>query len=127
MRILLLHSDPEFARAVRGNLEGRGMTLVETSDGVQAIEMAVADPPDLILADLELTRLTGLEALRIIRAVKRLASIPAVILTDRADPEEIREAVELDAADYVLKSAFLRGDGAERLLKAARRPSPSRP
>ena len=121
MKVLLLHSDSEFAREVRRHLEARGMTLTETSDGVKAVEMAVADPPDLILADLELSRLSGLEALRIIRAVKRLAAIPAVILTERADPEEIREAVELDAADYVLKSTFLQGDGAERLLQASRR------
>ena len=121
MKVLLLHNDSEFAREVRRHLEARGMTLTETSDGVNAVEMAVADPPDLILADLELSRLSGLEALRIIRAVKRLAAIPAVILTERADPEEIREAVELDAADYVLKSAFLQGDGAERLLQASRR------
>lgn len=118
MNILLLHRDPEFARLVRDRLERHGVLVKMSSDGVEAVELAVADPPDLILADLDLSRLGGLDALRIIKAVKRLSDLPTVILTDRADPEGIREAVELDAADYVLRSAFLEGDGVERILKA---------
>lgn len=130
MKVLMMDADEDLIRVVRGLLEPIGGQLVTASDGVKGIEAAHAERPDLILVDLHLSRVTGLDAVRILKAPRSLAEVPVIVMTDRADPEIVKEAADVGASDCLLKSALKGSPGPERLLrwirKAGENPDPKR-
>lgn len=76
--------------------------LAESDDGLEAIQHAQRLPPDLVLLDIGLPRLNGIEAARRIRELAPDSKI--LFLTQETDPEIIQEAVSLGALSYVVKS-----------------------
>ena len=80
-----------------------GCIPVEAVNGYEAIEMAKKDPPGMILLDVVMPRMNGLEALKRIREDPILFDIPVVMLTSLTDSETVVEAVQAGANDYVIK------------------------
>jgi len=120
MNVLLIDADTDLTGRIRLLLEPAGVRVIVAEDGLAGVEKAHAERPALILVNSELRRLTGVEAVRIIKAVPRLAEIPVIMMTAQADPETIREAVEVGAVDFILKSALREANAAERILKRLR-------
>jgi CheY-like chemotaxis protein len=84
-RVLLIEDDETVATAVRVALHLDGLELVWARDGAEAFELTRADVPDLVLLDLDLPQLDGLEICRRLRADPRLATLPIVLLTAYID------------------------------------------
>jgi CheY-like chemotaxis protein len=82
-----------------------GCRVVEAEDGAQALDLARAEPPDLIVMDVMMPVMSGLEALQILRADSRFAATPVVMLTAKADAATVSRAVEHHASDYLLKDS----------------------
>ena len=81
----------------------KGYDVVAAENGVQAIEVALANAPDLILLDLELPRLDGINVARHIRRNAKLRHVPIIILSGH-DPSSHREAaIEAGCSDYLMK------------------------
>jgi len=120
MNVLLIDGDDDLVRRLRHLLEPQGVRVIVAADGLTGVEAAHAERPDLILIDSDLARLSGLEAVRIIKAVRSLAEIPVVMMTAAADPETIKEAVDVGVVDFLLKPSLRDGSGAERILKRLR-------
>lgn len=81
----------------------KGYDVVGAENGVQAIEVALANSPDLILLDLELPRLDGINVARHLRRNARLKDIPIIILSGH-DPSRHRDAaIEAGCSDYLMK------------------------
>jgi len=99
-RILVVEDDPTVAEVVGRYLERERFVVERASDGCQALGLAVASPPDLVVLDLSLPGVDGLEVLRRLRA---LAPVPVVILTARGEESDRVEGFELGADDYVVK------------------------
>lgn len=99
-RILVVEDDPSVAEVVGRYLEREGFVVDQADDGRQALAVAVASLPDLVVLDLSLPGVDGLDVLRRLRA---LAPIPVVILTARGEESERMEGFELGADDYVVK------------------------
>ncbi len=99
-RILVVEDDPSVAEVVGRYLEREGFTVERASDGRQALGLAAAVMPDLVVLDLSLPGVGGLEVLRRLRA---LAPVPVVILTARGEESDRVEGFELGADDYVVK------------------------
>jgi two-component system cell cycle response regulator DivK len=94
-RILVVEDNPMNLELVRDILTAEGYEVLEAADGATGVAIATLERPALILMDLQLPRLDGLEAARLIRADPRLADIPIVAVTAHAmkgDDEKARAA-----------------------------------
>ena len=98
--ILVVEDDDETRRAVVREVSLRGYRVVEAPDGRTALEQWEARRPDLILLDLGLPDIDGLQ---IVRRIRREAATPIVILSGRYEEREKVEALERGADDYVTK------------------------
>lgn len=99
-RILLVEDDPSIREVTAIGLRAAGFTVATASDGAEGLERWRADAPDLVLLDVMLPRLDGLEVLR---AIRREATTPVVMLTARADTIDVVVGLESGADDYVKK------------------------
>ena len=77
--------------------------LVTANDGVEGVEQARAEAPDLILMDVVMPRMTGFEALRALRSEDSTRHIPVILVTTRGESENVEEGWEAGCSDYVNK------------------------
>jgi PAS domain S-box-containing protein len=103
-RLLYIEDNPVNALIVRELVAQRGnLTLDEADDGASGIDRARSAKPDLILLDMQLPDIDGLEVLRRLRADPMTASIPCIALSANAMPEDIQVALGAGFADYWTK------------------------
>jgi two-component system KDP operon response regulator KdpE len=98
--VLLVEDDDETRAALARALRARGFRIVEAADGRSGLERWDARRPDLVLLDIGLPDLDGLE---LVRRIRRDAGTPIVILSGRFEEREKVEALERGADDYVTK------------------------
>jgi len=104
MAKVLLVEDNEMNRDMLSRrLERKGHQVVIATDGRQALDLAVAEKPDLILMDMSLPVLDGWEATRRLKADAQTKQIPIIALTAHAMPEDERKAREVGCDDYDTK------------------------
>jgi two-component system, OmpR family, response regulator MtrA len=99
-RILLIEDDPSIREVTALGLEHAGFTVATAADGVAGLERFRAEPVDLVLLDIMLPRLDGLE---VCRQIRKTSTVPVVMLTARADTIDIVVGLEAGADDYVKK------------------------
>ena len=99
-RVLVVEDDPTIREVVVRYLEREGLTVEAVADGRDALEAAAAHWPDLVVLDLMLPGIDGLEVCRRLRA---RAPVPVIMLTARGDEEDRVLGLELGADDYVVK------------------------
>jgi two-component system cell cycle response regulator DivK len=102
-RTILTIEDNEYNRKIVRKLLGTRYRLLEAVDGEAGVALAVAELPDLILMDVQLPKMSGLEATRILRADARTKHIPIVIITSFALSGDRERAAETGAAGYLAK------------------------
>jgi DNA-binding response OmpR family regulator len=103
---ILLVDDEESVRTVLAfPLERDGYTVVQAADGEEALERFASEPPDLVVLDLMLPRLDGLEVCKRLRAT---SSVPIIMLTARDDELDKVIGLELGADDYITKPFSIR-------------------
>jgi len=116
-RILLVEDDPSIREVTALGLRAAGFAGETAADGAEGLERWRATSPDLVLLDVMLPRLDGLEVLR---AIRREATTPVVMLTARADTIDVVVGLESGADDYVRKP-FEMPELVARLRAALRR------
>jgi len=99
-RILVVDDEPKIRMFIRANLEARGYEVHLAQDGIEAIEAAECVLPDVIVLDVNMPRMDGVEACRRIR---EWADIPIIILSVRGDEKDKVRALDEGADDYVTK------------------------
>ena len=99
-RILVVDDDPVLQRTLRINLRARGHEVLLAGSGRQAVSTFLADAPELVVLDLGLPDLDGVEVLRQVRAV---SSVPVIVLSARQQADDKVEALDEGADDYVSK------------------------
>jgi two-component system alkaline phosphatase synthesis response regulator PhoP len=102
-RILVVEDDRDIAELVARYLEKSGFAVETLSSGRDALTALTERPPDLMVLDLMLPEVDGLEICRIVRAHEKTAVIPIVMLTARAEESERIVGLELGADDYLAK------------------------
>jgi DNA-binding response OmpR family regulator len=98
--ILLVEDETLLAETLRYNLEREGYTVITAADGVTGLDLARAEPPDLLILDVMLPKLDGFSVCRILR---RETNLPIMMLTARQDEVDRIAGLELGADDYVVK------------------------
>ena len=101
--ILIVDDESSIRELVKFNLQKEGYSIIETDNGLSAVTMAKTDKPDLIVLDLMLPGMDGLEVCRTLKGQQSTTAIPIVMLT--AKDEEIDKIIglELGADDYLTK------------------------
>lgn len=120
-RVLVVEDDRSLVRALASNLKVRGYTVDVATDGAVAIKRAADKRPDLVIVDLGLPELDGLE---VIRSLRGWAEMPIIVLSARGSEEDKIEALDAGADDYVAKP-FGMGELLARVRAALRRATPS--
>ncbi len=100
LRVLIIEDDPNVSEVVARYLAREGYHVETVADGALGLARAIDDPPDLVVLDLMLPSLTGLEVCRRLRAV---APVPVIMLTALGDEADRIAGLELGADDYVAK------------------------
>ncbi len=102
-RILIVEDDPDIADLVARYLDKAGFTTQRAASGHEALQAIAAKAPDLLVLDLMLPQVDGLEVCRLVRANEATSAIPIIMLTARAEESERIVGLELGADDYLAK------------------------
>ncbi|MEO7190911.1 MAG: response regulator [Vicinamibacterales bacterium] len=108
-KILIAEDDRLLMRASSAALRRHGFEVVAAVDGEEALAMALSAAPDLILLDVIMPKLDGIEVLSRLKAEPATASIPVIMLSNLGQPRDVEEALAAGAVAYCVKSD-LRGD-----------------
>ena len=100
MKILVVDDEKLLVKGIRFNLENEGYDVITGADGMEAVELAGSENPDLIVLDLMMPRLDGLEACGKIR---EFSDVPIIMLTAKADDMDKLLGFEHGADDYLTK------------------------
>ena len=102
-KILIAEDEPDIRSLVAFTLKFAGHTVVDVSNGADAVTTAKAEQPDLILMDVRMPRMTGYEACQAMKADPATAAIPVAILSAKGQESEIRDGLDAGASEYLLK------------------------
>ena len=103
IRILIIDDDIEFAHLLRMHLSAAGYAAEVAEDAVEGGKALLARPPALVLCDINMPYLSGLDLMSLMQSDALSASIPVVLVSGRTDSDTIAEAVKLGAADFLAK------------------------
>jgi two-component system alkaline phosphatase synthesis response regulator PhoP len=120
-RILVVDDEPDFCSIVQANLEKEGFEVEVAYDGMDGLEKVRANPPDAIVLDVIMPEKDGYEVCAELKADKRYADIPILMLTAVASRVSTtryshREGMSMEAEDYLPKPA-----SAEQILQSVKR------
>jgi two-component system KDP operon response regulator KdpE len=120
-RILVVDDEPQLLRGLRVNLEARGYDVNVAADGAAALDAAAARRPEVVILDLGLPDMDGID---VIRGLRAWGSMPIVVLSAREQEPDKVAALDAGADDYVTKP-FGMGELLARLRAAERRAAPA--
>ncbi len=119
-RILIVEDDPQMLRAVSINLRARHYTVTAVSNGADALKAAAANPPDLVILDLGLSDMDGVE---VVAGLRGWTTVPIIILSARDTQRDKVNALDVGADDYLTKP-FGMDELLARVRAALRRAQP---
>ena len=103
--VLIVEDDRAILDAVAYNLERDGHEVLTAADGVEGLELARKQPPDLVVLDIMLPRMSGIEVCRLLRQEQR---VPILMLTARDSETSRVEGLQIGADDYITKPFSMR-------------------
>ncbi|MDP3971234.1 MAG: response regulator [bacterium] len=103
-RILIVDDEPLILKAYQEHLIGEGYDVSVAQDGQEGLKKAQDYKPDLILLDILMPKLNGIEVLQQLHADKELAKIPVIVLTNLVGGDSVNEAVKTGSLHYLIKS-----------------------
>jgi two-component system, chemotaxis family, chemotaxis protein CheY len=101
--ILIVDDSPTIRRMVRASLAPIGAEFIEASSGLEAIEQLALGPIQLMVLDLNMPDMHGLEVLGFVRANQKFQQLPILVLTTRDDPSSRTAAMQAGATNYMTK------------------------
>jgi two-component system alkaline phosphatase synthesis response regulator PhoP len=102
-KVLIVDDEENIRELVKFHIEKEGYLTIEASDGIEALNKVKAENPDLIILDLMLPGIDGLEVCRQLKANKQTSGIPIVMLTAKQEEIDMVLGLELGADDYITK------------------------
>ncbi len=100
IRVLVVEDDPAIGRLLRRSLTDRGDVVTVATDGASGLAIALREQPEVVLLDLGLPDLSGLEVLTMLRAVSQ---VPVIVITAQDDDRTVVKALDSGADDYLVK------------------------
>jgi DNA-binding response OmpR family regulator len=116
-RILVVEDDRFLRRACEVGLRQRGFTVLSAADGEEGLRLARTESPDLILLDLLMPKLSGVEVLRALKAEAMTRGIPVLILSNSSRESDVDQVTDLGAAGYYVKANLSLEDLGEQVTR----------
>src|SRR5258706_6260989 len=116
-RVLVIEDDADVSEVLAVLLHDIGVDVLIAADGLSGVDATRKEKPDLVLVDIHLPGMNGLEVIRTIRSIRGCASLPLIVITGNSTVEYIRETARLGADDFLVKANVLSGQGLERIRK----------
>jgi CheY-like chemotaxis protein len=119
--VLVVEDDRFLRRACEVSLRQRGFTVLTAPDGEAALELIRAELPGLVLLDLLMPRMSGLELLRRLRSEERTRALPVLVISNSSREEDVAELEGLGITGYLVKANLSLeelGDTVSRILEA---------
>ena len=126
-RILMAEDEKQIADMIAFKLTNSGHQVIRAQDGEQALQLALKDPPDLILLDAMMPGLSGFEVLRRLKADPALRSVPVIMVTAKGHERDVLSGLRGGAADYVVKPFSLKELAARVELALSKEAPPTPP
>jgi DNA-binding response OmpR family regulator len=120
-RVLLIEDDRDIVELVRYNLEREGFQVAAATDGASGLAQVRKTPPDILLLDMMLPKISGLDICKEIRRDTSLNRLPILMLTARGEEADRVVGLEMGADDYVTKPFSPRELGARVKALLSRR------
>ena len=102
-KILVVDDEPDVVRLVEFRLQREGFEMLTAGDGRSALDLLQTEKPDLIILDIMMPLMDGMEVLRQIRSRRGTSRIPVIMLTAKTASVTVDEARQLWVSDYVMK------------------------
>jgi DNA-binding response OmpR family regulator len=102
-RVLVVDDDPDIRELVSFKLGQFDLEVSTAEDGEAGLAAALADPPDVVVLDVMMPKLSGLDVCRQLRADERTRDVPVILLTAKAQEADVERGFELGATDYLVK------------------------
>jgi DNA-binding response OmpR family regulator len=102
-KILIVEDEQDIAQLVKHYLEKEGFHSIFAKSGLEALNLAVSEHPDLVILDLMLPEMDGLEVCKVLRSKSETAPLPIIMLTAKKEESDTVVGLELGADDYVTK------------------------
>ena len=115
--VLIAEDTAVLRKAISRMVIGLGHIIVETADGQEALEAAKKEKPDLIISDINMPNMGGMEFIEKLQEDDQLKDVPVILLTSMGDAGTISKAMQMGVIDYILKSTTNPQEIRERLQK----------
>jgi DNA-binding response OmpR family regulator len=117
-KILFIEDESALQRTFEEALKDEGFEMISALDGETGLKMAKEKLPDLILLDLILPRMDGMEVLKKLKESEKTKEIPVIVLTHLEDLGKVEKAMELGAKAYLIKGEYSLKEVIEKIKKA---------
>ena len=101
--VLVVEDDPVILRLLEVNFEMEGFDVVLAHDGQEGLEIVRERQPDLVITDIMMPKVSGLELVKALRSDEATAHIPIMLLSAKAQSADLKDGLEAGADDYVTK------------------------
>lgn len=105
MKILICEDETTLAKVLQEKFEREEFSVVAVTSGDVIFRVAKKEKPDIILLDLFMPKMDGLQALALMKKDNELKNIPVIVLSNLNDDEKIKKALALGVVDYVVKAS----------------------
>ena len=123
-RVLLVEDDPNIIQSYKMELELSGHEIIPAPDGESGLETAKSQNFDLILLDLSLPKMNGIEVLKELKKDEKTKDVPVIVMSNFATDENVKIVLHLGAKDFVPKYQFTPQETAQK-IKQILSPEPS--
>jgi two-component system phosphate regulon response regulator PhoB len=101
--VLVVEDDPTILQLLEVNFEMEGYIVLRAEDGEQGLAVAKESRPDVVVSDVMMPKMSGLELVRALKGSPDTRSIPVILLSAKAQGADVRQGLEAGADDYVTK------------------------
>jgi len=104
MKVLIIEDEEALRKVLEEKMEHAGFEVFGAKDGVEGSDMAKSKNPDIVLLDLILPKRSGFDVLGMLKGDPELKDIPVIVLSNLAEDENLKKALQMGAEDYFVKS-----------------------
>ena len=101
--VLVVDDDPVIQKLLQVNFEMEGYSVITAGDGEEGLRRAQAERPDIVLLDIMMPKMNGLEVAAALKADDETAGIPVILLSAKAQSSDVQAGMEAGADDYITK------------------------
>lgn len=117
IKLLIIEDDLFLLNMYASKFELEGFDVVLAEDGEKGWKTTIKEIPDIILLDIMMPKMNGFEVLEKLKSDDRVSRIPVILLTNLSQKDEIERAMNLGAADFLIKAHFRPSEVVEKIKK----------